>query len=212
MKNYLLTFILIILASVDLFSQNLKGKSITLQAITSVATKEYFIETFCYKNEIKIKFKLKDSVSMNKLRSDSTFNVLSKSLLMVKQYDPKNDTLINLYKRVDSVIRTNTVYSVDSVKINYNQFPEYKKLLVKLFSSSQTDLENKENNKNRFVLDGTTMDFKFFQDESIKFTAYSHSPNKLSHPLIYDYINSTMDIYRKIKKNSFLTKEKTSGY
>jgi len=211
MKTYLLSIALLFIISADLHSQKLEGKSVRLQAITSVAMQEYFIETNCFENGIKIKFKFKDSILMNKLRTDSTYRILSKSLIETKYYR-KNDTIMNLYKRVDSAIKVNTVYSIDSIKINYNENPEYEKLLAILLNSSQAELENKGNNKNRFVLDGTTMDFEFFQNDSIKFTAYAHSPNKTSHPLLYEYINSTMNIYRGLKKNNFLTKKITSGY
>jgi hypothetical protein len=56
------------------------------------------------------------------------------------------------------------------------------------------------------------MEFKFFQNDSIRFTAFAHSPTKLSHPLLYDYLNSTFEIYRKLKNNNFFDKQKTSGY
>ncbi len=211
MKTYLLTIALLFIISVDLYSQKLEGRSIRLRAVTSVAMQEYFVETNCFENEIRIKFKFKDSVLMNKLRTESTYKSLSKSLIKTR-YDLKNDTTMNLYRRLDSAMKVNTVYSIDSIKIDYNQYPEYEKLLTTLLKSSQAELENKENNKNRFVLDGTTMDFKFFQNDSLKFTAYAHSPSKTSHPLLYEYINSTMSIYRELKKNNFLAKEKTSGY
>lgn len=212
MKNYLFLFVLLTSISSQLFSQNLEGKNITLNALTSVTGKEFVLETSCFKNEIKIKLKIADSVSFDKLKTDSTYIILSKSLLSAMEFNTKNDTLMNLYKRFDSLIKANTVYSMDSISINYNQFIPYDKLLTKLFNSTPTELENKENNKNRMVLDGTSMEFKFSQNDSIKYTVFAHSPTKLSHPLLYDYLNSTLEIYRKLKNNNIFDKQKTSGY
>jgi hypothetical protein len=182
-----------------------------LEASTSVNGNNFFLETSCFENQIKIKVKVKDSISMSTLMSDKSYKTWLKSIDKFG-YDPKNDTLMNLFRKVDSATKAHTVYSVDSVYVNCNQYPHYKKLLNDLFSSSLIKLENKENNKGRFILDGTQMKFMFLQNDSTLFTARAHSPSKLSHALLYDYVTVTLGIYRKEKINTFLTKERTSGY
>jgi hypothetical protein len=211
MKSLILTFIVLFLGSDYLFSQDLKGNRVNLQASNSVNGTNFLLETLCYENEVKIKIKVKDSLSMNTLRSDSTYKIFVNSIDKFN-YDSENDTLMNLFKKVDSATKANTVYSIDSVYVTYDQFPKYKKLLNDLFSSSLIKLENRENNKNRIILDGTQMEFKFLQNDSTLFTAHAHSPTKLSHALLYDYIIGTLGIYRKEKQNTSLTREKTGGY
>jgi hypothetical protein len=211
MKSLIFTFFVLFLSSDYVFSQDLKGKRINLQASTSVNGTNFFLETSCSESKIKIKIKVKDSVSMNTLKSDSTYKIVLNCINRLNS-DPKNNTLMNYFKKVDSAIKANTVYRIDSVYVTYNQFPKYKKLLNDLFSSSLIKLENRENNKNRIILDGTQMEFMFLQNDSTLFTAHAHSPTKLSHPLLFDYLITTLGIYRKEKLNTSLTKERTSGY
>lgn len=211
MKGLMFTFIVLCVGSGYLFSQDLNRKSINLQANTSVNGNIFFLETLCYEKGINIKIKVKDSISMNTLRLDSTYNRLMNSINKIT-FDPKNDSLMNLFKKADSAIKVHTVYSIDSVYVAYNQFPQYRKLLNDLFNSSPVKLENNAYNRNRIILDGTQMEFKLLQDDATLFTAYAHSPTKLSHPLLYEFITATLGIYRSERLNAFLTEERTSGY
>jgi hypothetical protein len=209
MKVFILTIALLFTISDKSFSQKIEGKSIKLKAISSATSQEYFIETNCLKNEIKIEFKFRDSVLMDKLSADTTYKSLLKYFTETK-LNAKDDSQINLFKRLDSVVRKNTVYSIDSIIIKYNQYPEYEKLIATLVNSSQSKLENKGNNKRRIVLDGTSMYFSFFRNEKIKFTAQAQSPNKTSHPLLNEYLNSTVNIYKELKKDNLLLRLKSA--
>jgi hypothetical protein len=40
----------------------------------------------------------------------------------------------------------------------------------------------------------------------------AHSPDPKSHPLLYELLNQTFNIYRETKNNSFLTANRTDGY
>jgi hypothetical protein len=211
MKCLIFTFIILFLAYNHLFSQDLNGKRITLEANTSVSGSQFTMETSCYEKEIKIKVIVKDSVSENAFRADSAYKFLVSSIDIVK-FDLKNDTLMNLIRKIDSVRKVHTAYIVDSLYITYNEFPNYKKLLNDLFNSSQTKLENINPNKQRIILDGTPMKFKFSQNGSSIFTTYAHSPSDSSHPLLFNYIKETLSILRKEKQNTLITKEITSGY
>lgn len=212
MKNFSLSFIFIVFTCQALFSQELEGKQVTLRAYTSVNGNEFFIKTICNKDSVRIKFKSKDSVSFNKLRNDRVYKKLMRSFGKIKQFDLTNDTLKNPIFRIDSVREVHTIYHTDSILIAYSQIPEYSKLLGNLFKSSKAELENSENIRDRIILDGTNMTFEFSHNKLIQFSAGAHSPDEKSHPLIYDFLKSTLEIYRNIRKNTFLTKEETSGY
>jgi hypothetical protein len=210
MKNLIFTFIVLSLGTNYLFAQDLKGKQFSVQAKSSVSEAEFFLETTCYENDIKIKIKVKDSVSQNTLRSDSTFQVFLNA--MGKSHTLKNDSLGNLSNKLDSFTKAHTIYSVDSVYVSYKQFPAYKKLLNNVSTSSSATLQNVENNKNRIILDGTSMHFNLLQDDSSVLDAYAHSPSTTSHPLLYQYLVQTLGIYRQKKTSTLLTKNRTSGY
>jgi hypothetical protein len=212
MKNFFLSLIFIVFSCQSLFSQGLEGKQVALRAFTSVNGTEFFVKTVCYKDSIKINFKVKDSLSYKDLQHDHVYKTLMKSFQEIKQFDSTNDTIKQLLTKIDSVTLAYTSYHTDSVLIANSSFSRYSKLLSDLFKSSPGKLEDPERIKNRIILDGTSMTFKFSQNDLLQFSAYAHSPNKESHPLLYDYVKSTLDIYRNIRKDTFLTKEKTSGY
>jgi hypothetical protein len=212
MKNFLLLFIFTVVTCQALFSQELEGKQITLRSSTSVSGKVFLMKTICYRDSVKIKVCIKDSVSQKKLNDDSIYKTLMISLREMMESNIKNDSLRIFLKRLDSVRNVYTIYKTDSVLIAYSQFPEYSKLLSNLFKSSIPKLENRERNKNRIILDGTVMVFEFSQNQLIQFSADAHSPRKESHPLLYDYVNSTLNMYRSIRKDTFLTIDTTSGY
>jgi hypothetical protein len=212
MKFSTITVILLILSFNDLFSQNLKGKRIDLRANTSVSGDLYFMETTCSGKDVKIKFKIKDSVDMEKLNADSNYSAIRRYILETKPFNSKNEAWITRIEQSDSIRLSYTAFHVDSITISYNRYPEYKKLLDTLFSSSKSELENKISNNNRMVLDGTSMTFRFFDKEKLRFVAYTQSPDQISHPLIYNYMRSTMAIYKKEQKNDFLNKYRTNRY
>jgi hypothetical protein len=212
MKYFFLSLILIVFTCQSLYSQGLEGKQVALRAFTSVNGTEFFVKTICYKDSIKINFKVKDSVSYKDLQHDPVYKTLMKSSQDIKQFDLTNDTIKQLLRRIDSVTLAYTSYHTDSVLIASSSFSRYSKLLFDLFKSSQGNLEDPARIKTRIILDGTNMTFEFSQNDHLQFSAYAHSPDKESHPLLYDYVKSTLDIYRNTIKDAFLTKEKTSGY
>jgi DNA-dependent RNA polymerase auxiliary subunit epsilon len=212
MKNLVLLFILVIFSSGYVFSQGLQGKKVTVKASSSGYGEKFYLETSCFENEIKIKFKLKDSVARYTMESDSTYKVYFKALLEQSPIDYKSDTLISTLKVLDAVRTANTVYDIDSVTITSDEFPAYKKLLSKLFSSSLSEIENTEYNNKRLVLDGTRIELEVFENGSTLFTANAQSPRKLSHPLLFEYITDTLGIFRKLSKGNFSPSYKTGGY
>lgn len=199
MKYVVLAFFLVF-ASYRLQAQHLNGKSISLRTSIPMNGKQFFIETICYKKDIKIKVKVRDSVSHQNLKKDTLFKTLTMTL-MARKPDIKNDTVQVLFARLDSAIKVNTFYTTDSVKIKYKDFPNYERLISDLFISSQRELEKKASN--RFVLHGIRMKFEFFQNGSLQFFADAHSPSRESNPLLYDYLTTTKEILQKSGKKMF---------
>jgi hypothetical protein len=212
MKNFPLLFLLLLLAFNELFSQDLPGKRIIAEAVTSVNGQAFFLETICDEDVIKIRIKVRDSILTEKLLSDSTYKGSIHYIQKLRGFDVANDTLKYHLAKMESARIANSVYSADSVNISSGQFPTYGKLLRKLFGSSPVALDSRESNTNRIVLDGTSIAFTLYQNDSVQIVAHAQSPTKASHPLLFDYINATLGIYREIKKNTFITKERTSGY
>jgi hypothetical protein len=204
MKFYTLPLILLIFSLNELYSQDLQGRSITVSA----REPSYSMETSCDKKNFKIKVIIKDSTNNAKVWADSTHKAIVQYLRGLKSIDIKNDTVLKALKRTDSVIALHTVYFTDSIQIPYKQYPAYTQLLNALFTSSESALENHDQ---RIILDGIWMSFKFYKNKDLLINGYAHSPSKYSHPMLYAYLKSTIDIYKKEQKNRIPDKYPLNG-
>jgi len=121
------------------------------------------------------------------------------------------DSMRVIGHELDSINKKYTYYSTDSLLISTLFNPLYTKLLSEVVLTNTDSLENKKKNAERVVLDGV----QFFFDIKIgdaEHTAQAQSPNQDSHPILYQLLEQTLDIYRKMKVNMFLSRGRTDYY
>ena len=186
------------------------SSSINIRATTSVAGKEFFVDIFRDKDKIKVLYKIKESVS-NKHDADTTLMNYRKFLLSNKNLTPQNNTVSFYLEKMDSINQMYTTYQVDSLEFNRTENKEFDKLLNSILSSSSEILENQSANKSYLILDGTIMRFKLTDHKNSRIV-YAYSPNSTTYPLLTNLVKQSMDLYRHIKNNDFLSVEKTSGH
>ena len=112
-------------------------------------------------------------------------------------------------KRIEKIIDRNTIYSVYKIRINKEDYIDYDSL-IKLIKTSGKEILREEQNRNRMVLDGTTVKVKIRNHKDLVFL-YCQSPNKDSYPEISSLITKTLDVFRE-KKLISADKSKVSGY
>ncbi|MBF0598422.1 hypothetical protein [Faecalibacter rhinopitheci] len=179
---------------------------INIEANSSVSGKIFKIDIEEDSKKYYITLKIQDSISSNKdfinemekYRTEY-FNLQDKSL--------KSDSIKLIKHRMNILIENNTYYSIFKNEILKNNYKDFDKL-IKLFKSESSQFfEKKEENKNRLVVDGTSVKIKLFKDKII----WSQSPSVKSHPEINKLLSSTLDILRD-NKILQLDKKNTLGY
>jgi hypothetical protein len=83
----------------------------------------------------------------------------------------------------------------DSLLLDKEKVESYDSLLNWFIRASITELENQEANKDRHLLDGVYFIFTIVSKSGSR-KAYANSPDVSSHPLIYELLTKTFDIYR----------------
>ena len=192
------------------FAQPIKDRHIQISASAPINGTEYYIKIKNNSKTTKIVFKIKDSLSF-RLENDTNFIAQRNQLLSEEYLDLKKDTIITQIDRLTSLTEKYKMYSTDSIEIRNEENTKYNSLLDIVFSTPIDRLENQAQNRNRIILDGICMRFLLIDRDNQR-EAIASTPTINSHPLLYDLIINTLQIYRDNKKNSFLTKTKLFGY
>ena len=205
MKNIIL-FLIFSLLTFFSEGQETTSSGINIRATTSVAGKEFFVDIFRNKDKIKVLYKIKEMTS-NKRDADTTLMNYKKVLLSNKNLTLQNNTVSFYLEKMDSINQMYTTCWVDSLAFNRTEHKDFDNLLNSILSSSSEVLENKSANKSHLILDGTVMRFKLTDNNNSRIV-YAYSPNSATYPLLTNLVKQSMELYRQIKNNDFLSVEK----
>jgi hypothetical protein len=162
-------------------------------------------------SQFKLVYRVKDSLSALLYKDPLVETYLNKfkSLTHLSQ---QSDSLMDLVQKIDSLRQRYTYYSTDSMSIHKKDKPSYAKLVDRILHTPIDSLEQKANNRNRIVLDGTGFVFGLQQNGRTQ-KAYAHSPTEASHPLLHTLLQNTFALYRQgHPKSSLLQRNYTGGY
>ena len=206
--KFLQIFFLLFIPQI-LYSQTVKDTfTIDIRARSSAYSSRFNINIQRSSDQIKIVYAVRDSLSDERLKDNKDYATLSKQFLTANEERDK-DLMHSILYQLDSIEITS--YTKDSIVFKPSANRHYTNLINEINTASTEQLENKEANKKRIVVDGTLFRIKI-QSASGSRIIYANSPRENSHPLLTKFINKTMDIYRDEKQNTFLDKRKTSGY
>ena len=186
--------------------------AIAIQAKSSATNSAFTIAIDKADDRIKIVYTLKDSVSQEELYKDERYKaLLLKADTLFSQQERDKAELLKVTDALDALTKQYTHYRKDSLVFNSRKNAAYTKLLNEVYLSTPEELENKEANRRRIVLDGTMFQFILTSNAGSR-VVYAHSPSSDSHPLLSRLIDTTLEVYRQKTGNTFLDKEKTAGY
>jgi hypothetical protein len=203
-----ITLLLIIFLNLYAFGQE---ESISFSAYNHQKDKGFLIKIFEKENDLLIEYKLADTVS-DLLKKDRKYKRLIKKTIL--NPNPENIEYIDIMKyamEMDKIRDKYTQYKTDTLFIDNENNQNYINLYSEVTSSSKKVLENSIEGKFRIVLDGYSITFDI-TTETRTDRILLQSPNKESHPILYNFIKETFNIYREEKKNDFLDKEYTFGF
>ncbi|MCU4189184.1 hypothetical protein M9Q43_08415 [Flavobacterium sp. HXWNR29] len=192
----------------------------------------YFTNVFCQDKEIsfegyshmrkkgfKIRVIEKEDILIIETRKLDT---ISKKMLEDKQYKKNSQKIKNLQnqekfdkREVQSLViedlEIRNKYStqeIDSLIIDKSQFINYYNLFTQIFKTPINILENKSNS--RIVLDGHSIPTIIKNKSRVVFLQLQ-SPNENSHPILFNFLKETLNLYRKEKPTNTLNTEYTFG-
>ncbi|SIT92254.1 hypothetical protein [Pontibacter indicus] len=111
-------------------------------------------------------------------------------------------------KQLIQIIEKYEVFEKDSLIISSN----HPLLHLSDSLSKEKTLTVDEQNKNRIVLDGTRAVVKVKHENMPAYELYAVSPQKDTHPLLYQFITSALELYRSNAEKPILNKSDTQGY
>jgi hypothetical protein len=162
-------------------------------------------------DSIKIIYKLRDSINYKGMFKDKRYNELSKYMAYPLNIKTGRDSMRMIDHELDSINEKYTHYSIDSLLISTHFMPLYTKLLDEVVLTNTDSLENKKKNVDRHVMDGVDFYFDIKIGDAER-TLQAQSPNQDSHPILYQLLEQTLDVYRKTKVNMFLSRGRTDHY
>lgn len=210
--KFKLLFLSFLLAQ-HLFSQVADRKfAIVITATTSVSGEKFLININKNKRDLKILYSIRDSVAFTSLEQNKYHQLYKDTLLILFSNLNQNKKTFKFYMdKMDSLYELYTYYSKDSIILKPKKNRIYSNFLKEIFLTPTEMLENKEANKNRITVDGTSCKFHLISSGQNRIV-YAHSPRIKSHPLLYQLISETLALYRKTHNTQFLDKRRTSGY
>lgn len=160
---------------------------------------------------LKVVYAILDSVGYHALKHNQQYMGLNQKLLAnVKSAKINRDSLPVILNQMDSLTKAYSHYSKDSISINAETNNWYVKLIEKLYSSPDEQLESKMPYNPKTASEGTKFTI-VISTNGLSRTIYTVSPTTASNPLLSDFIHQTTFLYRKTKQTGFLDK-RTNGY
>lgn len=154
-----------------------------------------------------------DSVQLHQLRKDQELAALTEMVMAVMSDSclPKAAKAA-IGQRYVARADTYRVYRQDSLQLSAAAFPAFVQLLDSVTQASTEQLEQREANRFRIVLDGTNVSLLIKPAEGPARTLSAHSPRARTHPLLYRLLHESLQLYRQRRPTSLLPTSYTSNY
>ncbi|MXV52616.1 hypothetical protein GS399_16705 [Pedobacter sp. HMF7647] len=155
-------------------------------------------------NDVHIVYYFFSKEQYKKMWADSSYQKFSRAFKEVHKADNYNKQIgAETMRRLELIKKSYA--DKDSVQIDLDKYPDYKLLLQQLSTATREDLEQTNRNKNSSVLDGTHIKAVISRNDEIVI-ANADSPTPNTHPLFYQLLRQTYDVYRGLKHGDFLSR------
>lgn len=114
--------------------------------------------------------------------------------------------------RFSALVEQYKVYRWNSLRLGPTPARPFRHLLDSLYATSAAQLERRAENRNRYVLDGTSVSVRVTTDAQLIKALSVYAPRPASHPLLYRLLHESLQLYRQAHPTSFLDLRYTRGY
>ncbi|UOR03749.1 hypothetical protein MUN82_12410 [Hymenobacter aerilatus] len=172
----------------------------------------YRIEVTRNKKVVQLRYGRLDSVRLTRMSADPDVKAMQALDAAGKLFTLPEAERDALFQRVLAADERNSVYTWDSLQIASASHRALVQLFDSVSTSSAAQLERKEANRNRIILDGTIFSITVQGKQVTPKKVYAHSPDRTSHPLLSRLIRESLELYRKECPNALLDTRHTGGY
>lgn len=197
MKIFLL--LLFTLSSLESYSQSTGSYQIEITANASASTSEFKIHLTKDIDTAKVIYSKRKQEDLKPTKQDSLeIQELTKIF--------RND--LEAQKRLTQIFEKYKSFEKDSLIIPSN----HHLLRISDSLSKERNLKVNEYNRSRIVLDGTRVRVKVRHESGPKYELYAVSPRRDTHPLLFQFIEAALLLYRNAVEDPILDKSDTLGY
>jgi hypothetical protein len=211
MRTYLLLLCLtgLLLKSFTGRSQRLQRPySIQLSAHNSTSGTDFRVNVTRRVDAIYLRYGRLDSMQHGRLRADPRYS----SYVSELQANPLPTAGTRTAKRLLALVEQYKIYRWDSLRVVTRHHQAFGQLLDSVYSSSAAQLERRAANRDRIVLDGTSVHVVVQTGTQTEKDLYINAPSPASYPLLYRVLHEALQLYRQEYPTSFLDQRFTSGY
>lgn len=183
--------------------------SIHLSAYNGTSGTDFRVNIIRRVDAIYLRYGRLDSTQNGRLRADPRYSSYV-SELRANPLPAAAGT--NSAKRLLALVEQYKVYRWDSLRVVTMRHQPFEQLLDSVYVSSAAQLERRATNRNRIVLDGTSVHVVVQKGTQTEKDLYVSSPSLASHPLLYRVLHEALQLYRQEYPTSFLDQRFTSGY
>ncbi len=158
---------------------------------------QILVDIYKNSNSAKLIYRLVDSIRQSSMEHDPKFKINMAKL--EKSISSRSDTSKTL-DEILSFIDSYTVYHCDSLVLNLKDNLNYKQLLVSVGQATKSELEP---TIPRATIDGTSFTYKILTVTGEK-RINAQSPTASSHPLLYNLLVRSLNIYRRLRPDGIL--------
>lgn len=180
-----------------------------LGAHTSLNGADFRVELTRHADFLLLRCGRLDSVRNTALHHDPHFTA-DASALATKQLPAAERR--HTVQRLVALIEQYKVYRWDSLQVATSRYLSFVQLLDSVYGNSAAQLEQREANWGRIVLDGTLVHLVVRKGHVIEKDLYVHSPDSVSHPQLYRLLHGALQLYRQVHPAPMLDRRLTSGY
>ncbi|SFG86955.1 hypothetical protein [Pontibacter chinhatensis] len=199
MKTILLLLLLLPFTTLNSYSQTTGSYQIEITANASASQSEFKIHLTKGVDTAKVIYSKRKQNDLQPTKQDSLeIQELTKAFM--------ND--LEAQKRLSQIFEKYKSYEKDSLIIPSNHLL----LCISDSLSRESILNVDETNRSRFVLDGTRVKVKVRHESGPEYELYAVSPRRDTYPLLFQFIEAALLLYRNAVEDPILNKCDTLGY
>ena len=183
--------------------------SVHFHAHSGVSGSDFRVELTRRTTVVSLRYGRLDSIQHKAMRRDPRFAAYVSAIEAPQRRAAEKSGTLQL---MAALWEQYTVYRWDSLEVATTEHPALVQALDSVYKSPAAQLERADENRNRIVLDGTSVQVVVKSGPQTAKNLYVQSPTPTSHPQLYRLLHAALDLYRQQQPAAILDQRYTNGY